>query len=150
MSVTTSFGVTNCKCLKLDTLPVEVEGQEVGQGCTEVEGHEMDVLFVEPMASRVRRGSIVRILPPWWVLNKTMAIYTEHHFTHFFWFGFRQQLVMSSGRVTVLCTALSSVVGFKEVSRSSEDKGQRKEENSNLPYFWSCQCRESTLITRYV
>ena len=74
MSVTTSFGVTNCKCLKLDTLPVEVEGQEVGQGCTEVEGHDMDVLFVEPMASRLRSGSIVRILPPWWVLNKTLSI----------------------------------------------------------------------------
>ena len=111
----------------------------------------MDVLFVELMASRVRRGSIVRILPPWWVLNKTLSIIQVIIFLYLS-FGsgcFRQQLVMSSGRVTVLCTALSSVVGFKEVSRSPEDKGQRKEENSNLPYFWSCQCRESTFTTKY-
>ena len=64
LSVSSSFGVTVCSCVKL---PREIEGQELGQGASAADQDEteVDVMLSEPTASRVRRGAVVRIFPPW-------------------------------------------------------------------------------------
>ena len=55
--------------------------------------------------------------------------------------SYRQQLLMGSGRVVILSTSLSTVVEFKDVSRSPKKEGH---DRNSFEYTWTCKCGEGT------